>query len=69
MDKAGSIAARRIWSAESFSEGLVQWRGVLRFGGWAALASVVLTFVQVWIYVQWPPPDTLEAGANRSPRR
>jgi len=24
------------------------------------LVSVVLTFVQVWIYVQWPPPDSVE---------
>jgi hypothetical protein len=60
MDKAGSIDTRRIGSAESFSDGLVQWRGVLKVGGWAALASVVLTFVQVWIYVQWPPPETVE---------
>jgi hypothetical protein len=60
MDKAGSIATRGIGSAESFSEGLVQWRGVLKVGGWAALASVVLTFVQVWTYVQWPPPETVE---------
>lgn len=36
------------------------WRGAVRVAGWAALASVVLTFVQVWIYVQWPPPDTVE---------
>jgi hypothetical protein len=36
------------------------WRGAVRVAGWAALASVALTFVQVWIYVQWPPPDTVE---------
>jgi hypothetical protein len=28
--------------------------------GWAALASVALTFVQVWIYIQWPPPESVE---------
>ncbi len=60
MDKAGSTDTMRIGSAESFSEGLVRWRGVLRVGGWAALASVFLTFVQVWIYVRWPPPETVE---------
>jgi hypothetical protein len=60
MGKPGLIDTRRIGSAESFSDGLVQWRGVLRVGGWAALASVALTFVQVWIYVQWPPPETVE---------
>lgn len=59
MGKAGAVDTRRIGS-ESFSEGLMQWRGVLRVGGWAALASVALTFVQVWIYVQWPPPETVE---------
>lgn len=32
MDKAGSTATRRIGSAESFSEGLVQWRGVIKVG-------------------------------------
>ncbi len=36
-----------------------RWRGALTVAGWAALASVALTFVQVWIYVQWPPPETV----------
>lgn len=60
MGKAGSIDTRRLGLAESPSWRLEQWRGVLRVGGWAALASVALTFVQVWIYVQWPPPETVE---------
>jgi len=37
-----------------------RWRGALIVAGWAALASVALTFVQVWIYVQWPPPESVE---------
>jgi len=39
---------------------LSRWRGAVAVAGWAALASVALTFVQVWIYVQWPPPETVE---------
>lgn len=39
---------------------LSRWRGALMVAGWAALASVALTFVQVWIYVQWPPPESVE---------
>ncbi len=39
---------------------LTYWRGALTTAGWAALASVALTFVQVWIYVQWPPPETVQ---------
>jgi len=38
---------------------LSRWRGALTVAGWAALASVALTFLQVWIYVQWPPPETV----------
>ncbi len=33
--------------------------------GWAALASVALTFVQVWILAQWPPPETVEGSFAR----
>jgi Domain of unknown function (DUF4386) len=40
--------------------GFDRWRGLLRVGGWAAFGSVALIFVQVWIYVQWPPPETVE---------
>lgn len=32
---------------------------MLLVGGYAALASVVLTFVQVAIYIRWPPPETV----------
>ena len=39
---------------------LSRWRGALIVAGWAALASVALTFVQVWIYVQWPSPETVK---------
>ncbi len=39
---------------------VTRWRGAVAVAGWAALASVALTFVQLWIYVQWPPPDTVE---------
>jgi hypothetical protein len=39
---------------------LDRWRGALIVAGWAALASVALTFVQVWMYVQWPPPESVE---------
>jgi hypothetical protein len=49
-------------TAERFpalSEDSVRWRGLLLVAGWAALASVALTFVQVWIYLVWPPPDTV----------
>lgn len=35
--------------------------GLLRVGAWAAFGTVALTFVQVWIYVQWPPPDNAQA--------
>jgi hypothetical protein len=38
---------------------LARWRGAIAVAGWAALASVALTFVQVWIYVQWPPPESV----------
>ena len=38
---------------------LGQWRGLLRVGGWAALASVALTVVQVGVLATWPPPDTV----------
>lgn len=37
-----------------------RWHGAIRVAGWAALASLVLTFVQVWVYVQWPPPESVE---------
>ena len=40
--------------------GLTRWRGAIAAAGWAALASVALTFVQVWIYLQWPPPGTVD---------
>ena len=40
--------------------GLTRWRGAIVAAGWAALASVALTFVQVWIYLQWPPPETVD---------
>jgi hypothetical protein len=49
-------------TAERFhalSEDSVRWRGLLLVAGGAALASVALTFVQVWIYLVWPPPDTV----------
>jgi hypothetical protein len=49
---------------------LGRWKGALRIAGWAGLASVALTCVQVWIFVQWPPPDTVEeiyALLNRNP--
>ncbi len=37
-----------------------RWHGAIRVAGWAALASLGLTFVQVWVYVQWPPPESVE---------
>lgn len=49
---------------------LTRWRGALRIAGWAGIGSVVLTLVQVWIFVQWPPPDTVAgvyALLNRNP--
>jgi hypothetical protein len=36
-----------------------QWRGLLRCGGWAALASVALTVIQVAIFAVWPPVHTV----------
>lgn len=49
------------------SQGFARWRAdwsrwhrAIRAAGWAALVSVALTFVQVWIYVQWPPPEAVE---------
>lgn len=36
------------------------WRGLVRTGAWAALASVVLIAVQIAIYLVWPPPETVE---------
>jgi hypothetical protein len=53
--KAPSAAA----GAAPVAGGLDRWRNVLLVGGCAALASVVLTFVQVAIYTQWPPPETV----------
>ena len=37
-----------------------RWHGAIGVAGRAALVSVVLTFVQVWVYVQWPPPESVE---------
>ncbi|MEV8222790.1 hypothetical protein AB0P16_10035 [Dietzia maris] len=37
------------------------WRGLVRTGAWAALASVGLIAVQIVVYLLWPPPDTVEA--------
>lgn len=37
-----------------------QWRGLVRTGAWAALASVAFIAVQIAIYLLWPPPDTAE---------
>jgi hypothetical protein len=56
---ADVLSDRTEWSASDRQE-QHRWRGTIRVAGWAALASVALTFVQVWIYVQWPPPDTVE---------
>jgi hypothetical protein len=36
------------------------WRGLVRTGAWAALASVGLIAVQIVVYFIWPPPDTVE---------
>lgn len=36
------------------------WRGLVRTGAWAALASVGLIAVQIIVYLLWPPPDTVE---------
>ncbi|MBB0995525.1 hypothetical protein G6024_00085 [Dietzia maris] len=36
------------------------WRGLVRTGAWAALASVGLIAVQIVVYLLWPPPDTVE---------
>ncbi|MCT1432269.1 hypothetical protein [Dietzia maris] len=36
------------------------WRGLVRTGAWAALASVALIAVQIVVYLVWPPPDTVE---------
>lgn len=44
----------------SFDGELSHWRGAVETAGWAALASVALVFVQVWIYLQWPPPQSVE---------
>lgn len=35
-----------------------QWSGLLRTGAWAAIASVILIFLQIALYFVWPPPDT-----------
>lgn len=45
--------------SRAFPGGFSRWRGLLLVAGWSALASVVLTFVQVWIYLTWPPPETV----------
>lgn len=34
------------------------WRGLVRTGAWAALASVAMIVLQIGIYVIWPPPQT-----------
>lgn len=38
-------------------QGLDQWRGLLRIGGWAALGSVALIVVQIGVFAVWPPPE------------
>lgn len=50
---------RRVKERVDVDGDLSRWRGALTVAGWAAMASVALTFVQVWLYVQWPPPDTV----------
>lgn len=39
---------------------ILDWRGLLRVAGGAALASVVLTVVQIVIFTLWPPPETVD---------
>nr|NLD41225.1 DUF4386 family protein [Actinomycetales bacterium] len=38
---------------------LHSWRGLLRCGGWSALASVTLIIIQVGIFATWPPVHTV----------
>lgn len=41
------------------STDLREWSGLIRCGGWAALASVALIVVQVIIFAIWPPVHTV----------
>lgn len=36
-----------------------KWRGLLRCAGWAAIASVALTCLQLIVFIVWPPPQTV----------
>lgn len=46
-------------STRDSRSGSEQFVGLLRCGGWAAFASVVLTLVQVVVFVIWPPVLTV----------
>lgn len=59
-DATAEGSQRRTMDRVDVDGDVSRWRGALTVAGWAALASVALTFVQVWIYVQWPPPETVE---------
>lgn len=44
----------------SIREDVRLWKGLVRTGAWAALASVGLIVVQIVVYLIWPPPETAE---------
>lgn len=35
------------------------WKSLYKIGGWAALVIVALMFIQILIFIAWPPPDTV----------
>lgn len=60
QEMTSNVMIGRVTESGDVDGELSRWRGAITVAGWAALASVVLTFVQVWIFVQWPPPETVE---------
>jgi hypothetical protein len=60
MSTSTDVSTSRAHGSTPVDGELSRWHGAIATAGWAALASVALTFVQVWIYIQWPAPETLE---------
>ncbi len=44
--------------ADTVLPDVARFRGLVRTGAWAALASVAMIVVQIGTYLVWPPPDT-----------
>ena len=41
-----------------------KWSGLVRVGGFACIAMLVFTFVQIIVFIIWPPPDSVPGFFN-----